>query len=114
MNPNNFQWYRGDSLPLLISFTNSDGTPTNITGWTLFFTLKQFENDDDSLALIQKTVTTHSNPTGGQSLITIPSSSTGILGVFPYDVQYKDTAGLILTVVRGTIEFIQDITVKSA
>ena len=43
--------YRGDTITLPISFVDGDGNAIDITGWLLFFTLKNAIDDDSGLLI---------------------------------------------------------------
>lgn len=69
---------RGTTYSITINY-QEDGVAANITGSTILFTVKSAEFDDDptdSTALISKTVTSHVNPTGGISRVTLTPSDT--------------------------------------
>ena len=56
-----------------------NGTVADITGATILFTVKSVEYDSDatdSTALITKSVTSHDDPTNGESTITILPADT--------------------------------------
>jgi len=106
----NFEFVRGDDQILALAFT-LDGVPKDITGWTIFFTVKKKVEDDDADAVIKKEITTHTDPMNGKTEIPILDTETDPLdGVYFYDVQYKDTLGIIKTVMLGTMSFLKDVT----
>jgi hypothetical protein len=89
---------RKTTVPLLVTITDSTGTAIDITGYTLFFTVKkntsQPQNTTDADALISKTLTTFSDPTHGIARITLSSTDTSIpAGSYLYDIGYKDLSG---------------------
>jgi len=66
----------------------------DITGWTVFFTVKNSVAETDAQALISKTITTHSDPTAGATQITLSDSDTDITqGEYLYDIAYLDDSG---------------------
>jgi len=76
-----------------VTITNN-GSVQNITGWTVFFTVKKSTNQTDAEALISKTITTHTNPTLGITTITLSPSDTDVLaGNYLYDITLLDTTG---------------------
>ena len=107
--------YRGDDLRYDITIKNGS-TPVDITGDTIFFTIKQYVDSDDSAdenALVKDTVTEHTDAQGGISEVHIPGSeTTGIkTGMYMFDVQWKrGSSGDITTLVSGTILVKPDIT----
>ena len=68
-----------------------DGIAQDITGWTVYFTLKKNMKDTDDNAKIKKTITTHSNAEGGKTLIELTTSDTNQdEGIYYYSIDYKD------------------------
>lgn len=112
VNTSKISLYRGDSKSLTLNFTDSNGNVVDITGGTVTFTLKNSKDDLDADAVIQKSVTSHSNPTGGISKIDILASETQGLSpnVYRYDIQILLPGGLKKTVAFGDFEVIGDIT----
>ena len=58
---------RGDTKTYTLYFVDEDEAPIDITGWTVFFTAKNKPSDNDASAVISKTITSHSNPTAGET-----------------------------------------------
>jgi len=107
----NFEEYRGDTVTLTLTFKDSNGAAQDITGWTVFFTLKINKQDTDDNAVIKKTITEHTNPEGGITTITLTASETvDLLGGYFYDIQYKTDEGVIKTVLEGESKFLEDVT----
>lgn len=105
----NFKLIRGDDQPFSLKFKEG-GVVKNITGWTIFFTLKKNKDDSDDDAIIKKTVSP-TNPTEGEAEFSITDEETDDLqGIYYYDVQTKNASGDIKTVMIGTMSFEQDIT----
>ena len=110
----NFKLIRGDDQVFALKFKQG-GVAKDITGWTIFFTLKRDKDDSDDDAIIEKTVTTHTNPTQGETEFSITDTETDSLqGIYYYDVQYKDTTPNIKTVMIGTMSFEKDVTRRIA
>ena len=103
---------RGDTKPITLKFKDKDGNPVDITGATIWFTVKKSPADDDSLAVIQKEITTHINPTGGISSFTIEHLDTNNLELisYYYDIQLVDAGGNVTTVIYGKFKLLPDIT----
>jgi len=87
-----------------------NGVGVDITGWTVFFTVKSGMADADADAKISKTITTHTNPTAGETDIVLSSSDYDKTppGSYVYDIKIKDNATpatiLIVAIGRLTIE----------
>jgi hypothetical protein len=104
-----FSWPRGDSLPFDLEFKDENDVPVNITGWSVYFTLKRNKNDVD--IIISKTITDLTDPINGKITFTISAIETNaLLGVYYYDCDLITTQGSAYAIVSGTITFLQDIT----
>lgn len=111
-SPVNLCDIKGDTWSRVITVTISN-LPLDITGFTFFATLKSDYDDDatDSTAVYQKTWTTHSDPTDGQTTWTADPTDTNIpAGIYKYDIQYKDLSGNIETVAFGQFEVLPEVT----
>ena len=116
-----FRVIRGDTNSLNVTFTNDvDGvrTPIDITGATVFFTVKKVGADDadDSTAVIEKQQTYHTDPTLGKTTIYLDPVDTQDLepGVYEFDFQLKNADGAITSTIRNSMEILKDITRRSA
>ncbi len=104
---------RGDTDS--ITFTlDSDGTPVDLTGSTVFFTAKSSLDDADVDAVISIEVTRHSDPTNGTTIIPLSSSDTDITpGEYFYDIQVKN--GSNVTSIRyRKMEILTDVTRRTS
>lgn len=112
----NFKTYRGDTLQINAAVTLS-GTPFDLTGSMLFFTVKRRITDTDAQALIKCQTgagIVHTNEVGGlvaikpaEDLATMPP------GVPLYaDLQLKTSSGEIYTVAAGKLTFLADVTLR--
>ena len=104
--------YRGDSREYTLSFTNNDGTKIDITEWKIYFTLKKYAWKADENADVKKDILVHSNPLEGETKITLEARDTEnlVAGIYSFDIQIKRADGTILTVLKGKLEIILDIT----
>jgi hypothetical protein len=97
-----------------ITFTRN-GVAENITGWTVFFTVKKNTSQTDALALISKTITSHTNPTLGITTITLSPTDTDITaGNYLYDIVYVDDVGNRYSTVPDTFTILDYVTIRSA
>jgi hypothetical protein len=111
---NNFVNYRGDDFVLNLAFT-SGGVAQNITGWTILMTLKPKKSLGDNDSGVIKVTGVITNGAGGLATLTMASTVTDdLLGSYYYDIQYKDTAGVIKTFSDGIITFLEDITIRTS
>lgn len=101
----------GDSHDYSFTFTDGGGTRYDITGWTVYFTVKVSWSDSDDDALISKTVTSHDYPTDGETSINLTASETDVEpGVYIYDFQVKNGQGDVMTLTTGTVQFDDGVT----
>lgn len=96
---------RGTTYAITVNY-QENGVATDITGASIFFTVKESEYDTnatDSTALISKTVTSHTTPLSGISTITIdPTDSEDITpGNYYYDIKIKKAGAQIYKLVEG-------------
>jgi hypothetical protein len=107
--------YRGDDYTLSVEVKDADGNAYDLTGCTLFHTVKENESDSDDDAVIKSDVTTHTDPTNGESEIDVPDTDTDDLtpGDYYYDVQLKDASGNIYTLEKGVMTVEYDVTVRT-
>lgn len=90
---------RGDNYTLDLEISDADGDAVDLTGATVFFTVKKNFQDTDANALISKSVTSHTSPTEGLTSIPLTSSDTDFEGSYYYDIKIK--VGSTLTSVEA-------------
>ena len=106
---------KGDTTSISVTFTDSDGAAIDITGTTIFFTVKNDTGKDDTYAVIQKNVTSHSDPTNGITAIPLSSTETNVkAGTYSWDLQIKYSNGDIQSITPGTCNIVQDITNRTS
>lgn len=87
--------YEGADASWLVTLSDSDGDPIDITGDTFLFTVKDNLCDSDDEALIKKIITSHVDPTVGQTkIILVPADTADNSGSYMYDFQRLTTANL--------------------
>jgi len=101
--------YKNTTKSYELNFTKDDKA-LNITGWTIYFTVKENIDDDDNDAVIKKDITSHSDPTGGTTFIVLTTDDTNREGNFHYDIKYKDSDGNSDILVKGKITFEKTVT----
>jgi hypothetical protein len=105
---------RRDDTTITTTCKDSSGNPIDITGYSVFFTVKSEPNQPDSDALISKKVTSHSNPTQGITHITLTHDDTNIdEGDYIYDFQLVTPGGAVSSSQRDTITVTNDITIRT-
>ena len=73
----------------VITITSS-GTAYNLTGKTVLFTVKALNDnaDNDTSALITKSITSHTDATGGITTLDLTGTQTNIAaGTYKYDIR---------------------------
>jgi len=106
---------RGDSFSRTIYFNDEDDANIDITGWTIFLTIKAKADDPDSSAVISKTITTFSDPTAGIAEISLtPTDTNQAIASYVYDIQVKTNVGEIYTIVEGILTITKDITQRTS
>jgi len=82
-----------------------NGVSIDITGWTVYFTIKSSMEDTDAQAKLAKTITTFANAASGIALIPLTTSDTNITaGNYWYSMDYKDADDNEGIVVTGKIK----------
>ena len=106
---------RGDTWSKTMYFENEDGARIDITGWTIFLTVKAKASDLDTSAVISKTLTTFSDPTNGEAEISLtPTDTNQAIASYVYDIQVKTNVGEIYTIVEGILTITKDITQRTS
>ena len=108
---------RGDTKTFNLVFTNTSGVAIDITGYTLFLTLKENITDLDDDAALKKTIAPADldNPTTGIQDIAIDAGDTDdMLGDYYYDIQVKTAGDKIYTLLYGTITIVADTTLRAS
>ncbi len=109
---------RGDDWDFPFNFKDGANVAIDITGWTIFFTIKSAIDDaaDDSAAVLTKDQTSHTNAALGLTTISIEDIDTKDLNAveYWYDFQYKDSSGKIKTIMRGIMIIAKDVTRRTS
>jgi len=107
-------WTRGDSGRLDVTVKESDGTAYDLTGATLFLTVKNALTDADSAAVVRKEVTSHDNAAGGLSHFDLLTTDNATAATRFYDVQLKTSDAKIYTLFGGLWKVLADVTARTA
>ena len=85
-----------------------NGAYKDITDWTIYFTVKSNMNDTDASAKISKTVTSHSDPTNGITLITLDPTDTDLdAGNYYFDIGFKDDESQEGVLFQGKLKIVE-------
>lgn len=88
-----------------------EGLTQNLTGWKLFFTLKEKFSDSDDNAIIKKDITDHYSEEEGKSRVTLTSTDTNLSGNYYYDFKLvsNDIVPKVWYLLSGSMLFTQSI-----
>ena len=89
-----------------------DGVAVDITGWTVKMAVKRSRDDTDAEAIFVKTVTSHTDPTAGETTIPIAASDTADEPVAPYyyDILVIDDQSKRQSSNTGNFIIVQEVT----
>jgi len=101
---------KGDSWTSTLYFEDKDGKDLDITGWKIYFLVKEKLDDVDNAAKIRKTITVHSAPLAGESTVELSSGDTNLIGNYLFGIKVitNNMIGTFpeaITVLEGTIVF---------
>ena len=104
--------YRGDNHTYTLEFKKANGNPQPITGWKIFFTMKQNLDLGDDKASLKVDVTEHDDAENGLTSIHLSNGQTDALepGKYFFDIQVKKAANDIKTIIMGQITVLADVT----
>lgn len=89
----------------------NNGTVEDITGWTIYFTVKENMQDSDANAKIKKDITVHEDPTNGKTYLRLTKEDTNIdAGSYHYDIKYEDDDGNTGILISGRINITTTVT----
>lgn len=108
---------RGDLASFLVTFTDAEGDPLDLTGLDVAFTVKRSTSLDDS-AVITKTIGEgiELTETEGQVRVTVQPDDTADLTwrSYVWDIQVDDGAGDVRTPLTGDFRIRHDVTATAA
>lgn len=108
---------RGDTKALQITFTESDGSALDITGYKVYFTVRErgtlvnLPTNEDTTAEIAKVITVFDDAVGGICTIELSKTDTELTPKkYRYDIQLLDDGGGISTIVIDDFIVLADVT----
>jgi hypothetical protein len=103
---------RGDSRTFNVNIRENDGSPFDLTGYTVFFTVKpEYKSETDDGAFITKTYSNIPNPETGVLSIDLASTDTDIRpGEHWYDIQLKSSANRVSSTRKAKFIVLYDVT----
>jgi hypothetical protein len=101
---------KNDSWSRTLYFEDEDAVDLDITGWKVYFMVKEKIDDTDAAAKISKTITTHTAPLSGETTIELSSADTNLLGNYYFAIKVitDNTIGgaaEAITVLEGMMVF---------
>jgi hypothetical protein len=109
---------RGDTEVLSLVFTDENDDPYDITGGTVFFTIKDnMDNcDNDDNALIQKDQSSHTDPANGLTEIELTATETRTLiqGNYKADFQFVGSDSKVKSTKKIKITVLDDTTKRTS
>lgn len=112
----NLKFILGDTEEIDGIVIDSAGIVQDISGWAFWFTMKKQDSEEDSAAVLQKTVgdgIAIVDASLGKYKVTINPSDRSALRaktVYRFDIQAKDSETRIVTLVQGSVEVLPDTT----
>lgn len=98
---------RRDDKTFTFYFYDASGAAVNLTGCTLFTTVKQNRDDLDASAKISTTLTISAPATAGiATWALVPADTQYLKGQYYWDVQLKNAAGKITTLINDILNVI--------
>jgi hypothetical protein len=105
---------RGNPYDATIMVTNASGLPYDLTGKTIFFTVKRVTDtsSSDGDAVITKDIASHTNASGGITTLNLTASQTDIVpGDYNWDMRIYAGSPLVqLNTTSGICNILETIT----
>ena len=98
-----------------VTITDSDSVAIDITGYTFWFMVKANFNDPDDDAVIDKTITSLSDPTNGQFVLALTNSDLNLTAAnLNYTLKWKDDSNDVKIIGQGEFKIEQGGIVKTS
>jgi hypothetical protein len=111
INQVNEKHVKGDTYEKKLKFKRN-GELLDITGYTVWMTVKRNYTESDDDAALQIVNTEHENATSGITILRESAVNMKTMGIGTYvrDIQIKDNIGRIRTVLKGSFEVVSEVT----
>lgn len=108
--------FRANNTNILdLYFYDEDDLVVDITGATIFFTVKSKPSDSDTNAVLKKDVIVLTNPQNGNAEVEItPAECASLLGNYLYSIKVKMADNKIYTLIEGNICFKKEISERTS
>jgi hypothetical protein len=104
--------YRGDTRTYKLTFVDAEGAPVDVSGHTIWFTMKLALEDDDPGALQHTEMI--GDGSSGVIYFTVSASLTATLGAGRYFFDFQwvtdDDPSVVTTMLAGTVTVVADTT----
>lgn len=98
----NLKVYKKKPKTWPLYFETEEGSTIDLTGCTIYFTVKTKKTDTDLTALIAKTITVHTEATAGISAITLTAANTDLaIGTYYAGLEYLDSSAVLRPIGEG-------------
>ena len=104
--------FRKTTVNYLLTFVKN-GAGRDITGWTVYFTVKENMGDADVDAKIRYDITSHEDAVNGKTVIHLTQDDTDRAADLWYDVTYRDTENNVGVLFYGRILFAEKATQRA-
>lgn len=98
-----------NSTPVYQLEFKKDGKAEDITGWTVYMTVKKTMELTDANAIINKKITSHSDAINGLTQIELENTDTDYVGNYYFSIDYKDDDENEGVLFHGKIKFIDTV-----
>lgn len=107
-----FTIVRGDTKLLPLKFLDKNKTPINITGYKFYVTVKENIDDPDEQAVytFDYTCPDNEDSQNGVVILKIDTSQMSSDKTYYYDIQMKDPADVVRTLLIGKLLLKKDVT----
>lgn len=107
--------FRGDTLNITFTFKDNIGAPMDLTGCTLFCTIKSSIEDADSDAKLSKLLSITLPTTAGIAILSATTDEMRYLrGQYIMDIQLKLADGSIQTPFKTDFYVDEDVTIRTS
>ena len=104
----------GDDRTVTFTIKTAAGAAYDLTGCTVFATVKRNTEDADASALISDSLTV-SAPATGVAVWTIEAADTlYMLGLYKYDIQLKNSSNKIETILTDDFKVEPQVTIRTS
>lgn len=114
LQEHNITILKGNDVRLEISFKQADGTPLDLTGYTVKSQIRDKASQDGNLIAEFTDAFFDSDPTTGTIVLTLSDTETAAIVQQSgyYDVLLVDAADDARTYLKGAVKFLPTVTVK--